>query len=1098
METGTDSSQRRLVLGDRAQLDAALAAWISSVKGGDPLAEVVVVSGSNLACGQLSRSLAGRLGAHAGVRFLSIHALAPALAAGRLERDGLRCLSPLLRERLVAALVARRAGREWYFGPVARTPGLPRALSRTIDDLREAGVPAGALAAVGSRKADDLAALYGDYVAALQRRRLVDDAGLYALAADAAAHGEPPARAGVPVALYGLYDLPAMQSALVAALAADRPFAAFLPWIAGVKRYAAPARAFLESLGLEADKSGEPGEPGGREPASGGRRRVADPAQLTLDVAALGHGALQPAAEVRIVSVADDVAERRAVVATLLQAADHGIAFHEMAVVAADRAGRDRLTGALQAQAVPVAARRADDGVTARTCRLLLDCLAPVAGRPLRREAVIDLAATAPRLQVTADTATVALWDDLSRRARIVADDEWQARLRRLEYSLTEQGADEAEAGPGRRSSGASRGAPDEAAAAASLREFAGRLGGLRRRLIAARTWPQATAIFLGGARRLCGVPAGDPVLSALAELADVALVDDTGPRESFADVARRALSGLETATEQRVGRDGAAVLSPQQLRGLSFRVVVFCDLAEGGFPPRPAPDPVLLDGERKLIAAACGARLPGSAELPDEHDALFALARMAALEHLVLVHPRLDSSTGRPRLPSRALLGLARELVGGSVAFEELDTDGGCGGVVRRVGSGPGEPVDLRDVDLAVLALAGGRRDGRPAWLDAYGAAVLGSARTERGAAAAAGRRRAALGPYDGVLSQANAARAAEAVFAAPVSPSALQSYLSCPFAFYLRYVLGLQVPDEPDEALSIEPVDLGSVAHEILQNAYALAAQAGPPSKDVVLAGLDQAAEHAFARAEARGLTGFPLSWRVVSGELLADLRHVVAADPCWDDGLAPARFEWSFGRSTAPATLGDDSSAPLGADDAAPPLGAGDDAPAPELLVGDRVVRFRGRIDRLDESPDGRRVRLVDYKTGKGTTESERVGAGRDVQLPVYVLALLASGAPAPESLVAEYRMVRRRAGFARLALPGGLDEVRESLAATLAIAVAGIEGGLFPRWPDRACAYCDAAASCGVDRIAFAAKRHDPRLRGLMRFKEPAGATPEASS
>ncbi|MGZ5724675.1 MAG: PD-(D/E)XK nuclease family protein [Caldimonas sp.] len=347
-------------------------------------------------------------------------------------------------------------------------------------------------------------------------------------------------------------------------------------------------------------------------------------------------------------------------------------------------------------------------------------------------------------------------------------------------------------------------------------------------------------------------------------------------------------------------------------------------------------------------------------------------------------------------------------------------------------------------------------------------------------------------------------------------MSPSALQSYLSCPFAFYLRYVLGLQVPDEPDEALSIEPVDLGSVAHEILQNAYALAAQAGAPSKEVVLAWLDQAAERAFARAERRGLTGFPLSWRVVSGELLADLRHVVATDPCWDDGLAPARFEWSFGRSTAPATLGDDSSAPplgaddaappLGADDAAPPLGAddasarvaGDDAPAPELLVGSRVVRFRGRIDRVDESPDGRRVRLVDYKTGKGTTESERVGAGRDVQLPVYVLALLASGAPAPETLVAEYRRVRRGAGFARLALPGGLDEVRESLAATLAIAVAGIEGGLFPRWPDRACAYCDAAASCGVDRIAFAAKRHDPRLRGLMRFKEPAGATPEASS
>ncbi len=255
MSIGTDTRHRRLVLGDRARLEAALAAWLAAVKGDDPLREVVVVTGSNLACGYLSRSVAGRLGAHAAVRFVSIHALAPDLAAERLERDGLRPLSPLLRERLVAGLVARRADQPWYFEPVARTPGLARALLRTIDDLRHAGVPVGALSAVKSRKGADLTALYGDYVAALQRRRLVDDAGLYELAAQAAAHGAPPVGTGVPVALFGLYDLPAMQAALVAALAADRPFAAFLPWAHGVRPYAAAARAFLESLGARARRA---------------------------------------------------------------------------------------------------------------------------------------------------------------------------------------------------------------------------------------------------------------------------------------------------------------------------------------------------------------------------------------------------------------------------------------------------------------------------------------------------------------------------------------------------------------------------------------------------------------------------------------------------------------------------------------------------------------------------------------------------------------------------------------------------------------------------------------------------------------------------
>ena len=403
-------------------------------------------------------------------------------------------------------------------------------------------------------------------------------------------------------------------------------------------------------------------------------------------------------------------------------------------------------------------------------------------------------------------------------------------------------------------------------------------------------------------------------------------------------------------------------------------------------------------------------------------------------------------------------------------MAFAELETEGGLGGVVRRVATGLGDPVDLRDLDLRTLAQDAARHVARPAWLGEYAVAVMGAKRTERGAAAARGRRRPALGPHDGVLSADGAARAAAAVFAAPVSPSALETYLSCPFAFYLRYVLGLRVPDEPDEALAIEPADLGKVVHEILQGAYAAAARGGAPTRELALAGLDEIAPRAFARAEARGLTGFPLSWRVVADELLADLRRVVATDPCWDDGLLPEAFEWSFG--------GDQAAAP------------------PELQVGRRLVRFRGRVDRVDRSADGRRVRLVDYKTGKGKTEAERVGAGHDVQLPVYVLALLAGDERRVAEVVAEYRMVRRQGGFKTRLLPGSPDEVREGLRTTLAVAIAGIDDGFYPRLPDRQrCKFCDAADACGADRVAFAAKASDPRLRPILGLEEIPEASPD---
>ena len=272
----------------------------------------------------------------------------------------------------------------------------------------------------------------------------------------------------------------------------------------------------------------------------------------------------------------------------------------------------------------------------------------------------------------------------------------------------------------------------------------------------------------------------------------------------------------------------------------------------------------------------------------------------------------------------------------------------------------------------------------------------------------------------------------------------------------------------------------------------------QGGDVSAERVLAELDQVAAAAFARAEARGLTGFPLAWRVLSDELLVDLRHVVATDPCWADGPPPARFEWSFGAATgaaaADAGVAAGVAAATGAAAAGATSAAAATAAAPELLVGERLVRFRGRIDRIDASPDGRRVRLVDYKTGRGATEADRVRDGHDVQLPVYVLALLAASEQRPDSLVAEYRMVRRRSGFRSVPLDAAADEVRATLAATLAVAVSGIEAGVFPRWPQRACDYCDASASCGADPIAFRRKRVDPRLRDLLDFKEPVAADP----
>src|SRR5208337_3073240 len=68
--------------------------------------------------------------------------------------------------------------------------------------------------------------------------------------------------------------------------------------------------------------------------------------------------------------------------------------------------------------------------------------------------------------------------------------------------------------------------------------------------------------------------------------------------------------------------------------------------------------------------------------------------------------------------------------------------------------------------------------------------------------------------------------------------------------------------------------------------------------------------------------------------------------------------------------------------------------DDTPYPMLEIGsgDRVVKLRGRIDRIDllETPSGRLFRVIDYKTGSVPSLAE-VKRGEMLQLLLYAMAV-----------------------------------------------------------------------------------------------------------
>ena len=116
------------------------------------------------------------------------------------------------------------------------------------------------------------------------------------------------------------------------------------------------------------------------------------------------------------------------------------------------------------------------------------------------------------------------------------------------------------------------------------------------------------------------------------------------------------------------------------------FHTIFFCGLSEGGFPPRPRQDPVLLDEERGPSTRVSVPICPSRASVRTSRSVLFALALEAARARAVLISPRLDGATGRPRLPSRFVLRICDVLAGRPVALGELDAASFLGGVWRRV----------------------------------------------------------------------------------------------------------------------------------------------------------------------------------------------------------------------------------------------------------------------------------------------------------------------------------------------------------------------------------------------------------------------------
>ncbi len=163
-------------------------------------------------------------------------------------------------------------------------------------------------------------------------------------------------------------------------------------------------------------------------------------------------------------------------------------------------------------------------------------------------------------------------------------------------------------------------------------------------------------------------------VLSVLADLRPMGAVGPVGLAE-VRDVLTDRLMSLEVEPPaNRYGR--VFVGSPHQARGRSFRIVFVPGLAERLFPQKLREDPLLVDDLRKeLNASASSPALAVRDDRADLERLLLRFAVGAATERLYVSFPRIETAEARQRVPSFYALEVMRAVTGKIPDHHRLET---------------------------------------------------------------------------------------------------------------------------------------------------------------------------------------------------------------------------------------------------------------------------------------------------------------------------------------------------------------------------------------------------------------------------------------
>lgn len=1076
--------RRLLVAADAASRLGAASAWLAAIPARD---EVLVVAPGWEACDELVRAELGGAGARFGVVRLTLERLAARLATPALVRAGRAPATGLshaaVAARAVHLLEAR--GAFTYFAPVADRPGFPPAVARTLEELRMHDVGAERLRAL-PRGGADLAHLADAVAEELLRAGLADRATVFAAALAAIDAGTP--LAGLPLLLLDLPVTTALEERLIGALATRAPRV--------LATVAAGDEVALRRLTRALDCAPEP-------PVAAGSGSLA-----SLQHHLFGERPPAPAPldhSVRLTAWPGEARECVEIARAVQAEAARGVPFDRMAVLLhapgeyaahleeafgrADipsffargtrrpHAGGRALLTLLACKAEGLSARRfaeylslsqVPDPGTPRADDWLppQSDLVPAPPMPDEGPPADPVVPDPDAAAVVAGTLRAPRhWEQLLVEASVIGGgiERWQERLDGLEADLRRRRE--------------AIGDEDDA-----------RIAYLARQL---RDLDHLRTFALPLIERLAALPEaarwGD-WLDALNALADAALRAPAHVKATLAELAPMAPVGPVDLDELRLvlaprlrdvteppprRRYGAVFVAPARaVRGMAFDVVFVPGLAENLFPGAIVEDPVLLDDQRRALAA----ELPVDTERVQGERLALRLAVGAATRRVFLSYPRVDVERARPRVPSFYALEALQATEGRLPGFDEL-TARAVEETPARLGwpapTRATDAVDEAEYDLALLAPL----------LDADETTTLGTAHYLLGANPHLARALRARGrrwikrwtPADGLVDPepfALDALSRHRLDKRSFSPTALQNYAACPYRFFLQAIHRLAPREDPVAVEVMDPLTRGGLFHDVqfgvlmrlrAQRRLPLKAETLPAAHDVLDAILaDEAGKLAQKLRPA-----IPRVWQDGIEQLRVDLREWLRRQVDDPEGWVPSRFELAFGLPTGDREYLDPES-------------------RREPVQVTPALSLRGSIDLVEQHPHGG-LRATDHKTGKvWAKDGVVVGGGKVLQPVLYALVCEQMlGAPVESGRL---YYCTSTGNYTERVVPldararGYVDDVVRTVGEA-------VEQGFLPAAPESgACTYCDYRPVCGPYEEVRTARKPKERLASLTRLRD----------